>query len=133
VTLSGERDAQRTPIISLLTLPLAIPLAIAGAVRAVPTPIGVLVPVEYSGRVVLDGELVDARTAGVIWRREVSGGVRHEVEGWNDLFSDRGRRMAEAAREALGHVVTQLVGALAFAVGGPTGPGGPSSAAALER
>lgn len=133
VTLAGERDAQRTPFISLVTLPLAIPLVIAGAVRAVPTPISVLVPVEYAGRAVLEVELVDARTEGVIWRWEVSGVARHEVEGWNDLFSDRGRRMAEAAREALGDAVTQLVGALAFGVGGPTGPGGTSSAAAIER
>ena len=114
VTLSGERDAQLTPIVSLVTLPLAIPLAIAGAVRAVPTPLGAFVPVTYSGKAVLEVEVVDAGAEVVLWRREVAGLSRREVAGLGDLLADHGRRMAEAAREALGRAVTQLVHALAL-------------------
>lgn len=131
VTLSGERDAQLTPIVSLVTLPLAIPLAIAGAVRSVPTPIGALVPVTYSGQAVLEVEVLDAETDAVLWRREVSGVAREEVAGLRDLLSDRGQRMAEAAREALGQAVTQLVHALAFEVARSPASSGISAWAAL--
>ena len=133
-TLSGERDTQLTPIISFVTLPLFIPVAIAGAVRAVPTPLGALVPVTYVGKAVLEVELVDAETEAVLWRREVEGIARREVEGWNDLFASHRRRMAEAAREALDKAVTNAVGALAFDVARPpTEPGAPSRAGALGR
>ena len=133
-TLSGERDTQLTPIISLVALPLVIPMAIAGAVRVLPTPIGALVPVTYVGKAVLEVELVDAETEAVLWRREVEGIARREVEGWNDLFASGQSRMAEMAREALDKAVTTVVSALAFEVTRPpTEPGTPSRAGVRGR
>jgi hypothetical protein len=128
-TLSGQREAQLSSLVSVATLPLALPLAIFGATLSVPTPAGILAPVTYAGQAVLEIELVEPASQAVIWQREVEGIARRKVAGWDDLVVDHGGRMAEVARQALGKAVAELVSTMALEVGRPVTAARPAGGA----
>lgn len=104
----AERNTVTHPFISLLAVPLGLPLAALTGLKLLPTPITPLLPVDYRANLTFQVRLRDAQTDTVVWERMVEAIGEHRETTGTDFFQGRETLMGETASLALRSGIEKL-------------------------
>lgn len=100
-TFYVERSTVGQPVLSMLAVPLSLPLAALSGLKFLPTPVTPFLPVKYHANLTMQVRLCDSRTGIVIWERTIDGIGEFSEMMTTDFFTGKETLMKEAATKAL--------------------------------